>query len=490
VGSTFSAINRLDIERLELPVPPVAEQEQLVKLLDEADELRKLRAQADRRTADLNPALFHEMFGESGRQAFDRIKLEQVAEVVSGVAKGRKFNGVRPIEVPYLRVANVQAGHLDLAEIKTIQALPQEVEGLALRKGDVLLTEGGDFDKLGRGAMLEHDLPNCIHQNHVFRVRVDQSKLDPVYFAKFLLTTESRGYFLGCAKRTTNLASINMTQLRALPVLLPPLQQQRNFATRVAEIRAMETEQAASRLRLDDLFQSMLHRAFNGELSTRIDSDDASVVVKAAHEEQNALPAKHSKGIMFRRAAFDCYVISKLEGDKNLGRTKIEKISHLAEYHCGVDLERNPIRDAAGPNDYPSRMKVENLARKQKWYFSKKDKVKVDYLPGSHISKSRHTAENFLGGRKPAVNALISLMRPLDTAACEIIATLYAAWNDFLLAGKTPTDDELITEVRHNWHPEKLRIPVAEWEKGLAWMREHQLTPRGVGRPTIRNKSV
>lgn len=254
------------LKTFPIPVPPLPEQERIVKLLDEADELRKLRAQADRRTADLIPALFHEMFGENAKKPHVRVKLEQIAEVVSGVAKGRKFNGRLPVEIPYLRVANVQAGHLDLSEIKTIQALPEEVEELALRKGDVLLTEGGDFDKLGRGAMLEQDLPNCIHQNHVFRVRVERLRLDPVYFAKFLLTGEARRYFLGCAKRTTNLASINMTQLRALPVLLPPLPLQKEFAARVSDIRAMQVEQSASRRRLDDLFQSMLHRAFQGEL--------------------------------------------------------------------------------------------------------------------------------------------------------------------------------------------------------------------------------
>jgi type I restriction enzyme S subunit len=165
---TVKHLSSKQIASIEMSVPPLAEQGRIVKLLDEADELRKLRAQADRRTADLIPAIFHEMFGENAKKPHVRVKLEQIAEVVSGVAKGRKFNGRLPIEVPYLRVANVQAGHLDLSEIKTIQALPEEVEELALRKGDVLLTEGGDFDKLGRGAMLEQDLPNCIHQNHVF----------------------------------------------------------------------------------------------------------------------------------------------------------------------------------------------------------------------------------------------------------------------------------------------------------------------------------
>ena len=266
VGGSLLRAKVSEVAKIPIPVPPLAEQERIVALLDEANALSKLRAEADTRTATLIPALFHEMFVATRRSPFPRVPLRELGDVVSGVAKGRKFNGRLPVEVPYLRVANVQAGHLDLSEIKTIQALPEEIKELSLRRGDVLLTEGGDFDKLGRGAMLDHDLPNCIHQNHVFRVRVFSEKLDPMFFAKFLLTDEARGFFLGCAKKTTNLASINMTQLRSLPVMVPPIQHQRAFSTRVAEIREMEAAQAASRQQLDALFQSMLHRAFNGEL--------------------------------------------------------------------------------------------------------------------------------------------------------------------------------------------------------------------------------
>jgi type I restriction enzyme S subunit len=265
-GATMKHITKGPFEKTLIPVPPLVEQERIVKLLDEADELRKLRAQADRRSAELIPSLFHQMFGENQKRGVARMKLEQTAEVVSGVAKGRKFHGRQSVEVPYLRVANVQAGHLNLSEIKMIQALPEEVAALALRKGDVLLTEGGDFDKLGRGAMLEQELPNCIHQNHVFRVRVERAKLEPIFFAEFLLTAEAKGYFLSCAKRTTNLASINMRQLRALPVPVPPLTLQKEFARRVIEIREFVAAQTGSRNRIGNLFHSMLHRAFAGEL--------------------------------------------------------------------------------------------------------------------------------------------------------------------------------------------------------------------------------
>ncbi|MCI0625397.1 MAG: restriction endonuclease subunit S [Acidobacteria bacterium] len=264
-GANYPAVSDRVVKAAPLPLPPLDEQERIVRILDEAEELRKLRTQADRRTGDLTSAIFHDMFGDIVRKTPHPVQLlAEVAEVVSGVAKGRRFNGQTPVTVPYIRVANVQAGYLDLTEIKTIQALASEVKELTLKKGDLLLTEGGDFDKLGRGAIWEREIPSCIHQNHIFRVRVDQSKLLPIYFDKFLQTSTARKYFLGCAKRTTNLASINMTQLRGLPVPIPPLSLQRQFAARVAEIRAMQVQQAASRRRLDDLFQSLLHQAFRG----------------------------------------------------------------------------------------------------------------------------------------------------------------------------------------------------------------------------------
>lgn len=259
---TIPGLNRNVLYAQEVPIPTGAEQDRIVKLLDESDELIRLRDEANCRFSEIIPALFHETFAtiRSVRP------LHELANVVSGVAKGRKFKTGQPETVPYLRVANVQDGYLDLTELKTIEALPGEVKELALRRGDVLLTEGGDFDKLGRGAMLEQDLPGCIHQNHVFRVRCDQSKLLPQYFASFLLSAKARLYFRQCAKKTSNLASINMGQLRALPVPAASLPEQKEFAQRITEIRQLKTAQTDSRLRLENLFQSLLHRAFNGQL--------------------------------------------------------------------------------------------------------------------------------------------------------------------------------------------------------------------------------
>ena len=160
---------------------------------------------------------------------WERKPLEKVAEIKTGVAKGKK--GLKdPIEVPYLRVANVQDGHIDLSEVKTIQIERHQLERYSLQVGDVLMTEGGDFDKLGRGDVWQGQIAPCLNQNHVFAVRPNKQVLLPYFLAALSGSSYGKTYFLSCAKRSTNLASINSTQLKEFPVLLPPLPEQRKIA--------------------------------------------------------------------------------------------------------------------------------------------------------------------------------------------------------------------------------------------------------------------
>lgn len=160
---------------------------------------------------------------------WDRIALEKIAEVRSGVAKGKK--GLKsPLEVPYLRVANVQDGHVDLTEVKTIEIEQDKLERYSLKYGDVLMNEGGDYDKLGRGDVWLGQIEPCLHQNHVFAVRPNQDILDSFFLAALAASNYGKTYFLSCAKRSTNLASINSTQIKEFPVLVPPLPEQKKIA--------------------------------------------------------------------------------------------------------------------------------------------------------------------------------------------------------------------------------------------------------------------
>lgn len=158
-----------------------------------------------------------------------RTPLSNIAEVRTGVAKGK--TGLKnPVRLPYLRVANVQDGHIDLTEVKEIEVEGDQVERYSLKFGDVLMNEGGDFDKLGRGDVWQDQISPCLHQNHVFSVRPNFKIMDPFYLAALAASNYGKTYFLSCAKRSTNLASINSTQIKEFPVLLPPLLEQKKIA--------------------------------------------------------------------------------------------------------------------------------------------------------------------------------------------------------------------------------------------------------------------
>lgn len=262
-GVAVKGINLGDVKELEVPIVEPAKQRRIATILDKADALRRKREEGIRLTEALLRSTFLEMFGDpmigSGTPLMD------LAEVVSGVTKGRKLNG-RAVTVPYLRVANVQDGFLNLNEIKTIEALPDEVTALSLQDGDIVMTEGGDYDKLGRGAIWNASIPNCIHQNHVFRVRVDRQSLLPSYFAAFLRTSQAKRYFLRCAKKTTNLASINMTQLRGLPVPVPSIALQRKFEDAAIAINGLADCRKQALSEAGSLFGSLVQRAFRGQL--------------------------------------------------------------------------------------------------------------------------------------------------------------------------------------------------------------------------------
>lgn len=267
-GVGLQHITKGALSSVDIVVPPLHEQERVVMLLDEADALRRLRAQADRRMKDVIPALFHEMFGDLslGHSAWQLFPVSEIAEVQGGLQLTAKRNDLT-LHRPYLRVANVQRGFLILDEMKEIGLTETEFLRTRLQAGDLLLVEGnGNPDEIGRAAMWRDELSGVVHQNHLIRVRPNPQFLDSSFLLTFINGSEGRAYFRGTGNTTSGLVTISTSKVKDCRIPVPPLPLQREFAKRMEEIRAMEAEQAASRQRLDDLFQSMLHRAFNGEL--------------------------------------------------------------------------------------------------------------------------------------------------------------------------------------------------------------------------------
>jgi type I restriction enzyme S subunit len=200
------------------------------------------------------------------------IRLKFLAEVRTGVAKGRNFGNATTILVPYLRVANVQDGYLNLSDVAEIEILPEELEAFSLKKGDVLMNEGGDADKLGRGAVWDGSINPCIHQNHVFAVRC--RKVWPEWLTTYTGSENAKYYFESRAKRTTNLASISATNIQELPVVMPPKSEQRTIVehvqieTKKVDDLTAETERTINLLK--ERRAALINNAVTGRLTAGV----------------------------------------------------------------------------------------------------------------------------------------------------------------------------------------------------------------------------
>ena len=172
-----------------------------------------------------------------------------------------------PREVPYLRVANVHRGRLLLDEIKLIRATPAEVTRTSLRYNDLLVVEGhGNANEIGRSALWNGHIAECVHQNHLIRVRFDLSIVVPFYACEYLNSAGGRQHLLRAGKSTSGLNTISVSNVREAPVALPPLPLQQTFAIRIQSVEALKTTHRAALAELDALFASLQHRAFSGAL--------------------------------------------------------------------------------------------------------------------------------------------------------------------------------------------------------------------------------
>jgi type I restriction enzyme S subunit len=224
-------------------------------------------------------------------------RLGEISEIQSGIQVGKRRSGREElVEVPYLRVANVQRGWLNLGEIKTIFVTPEEKIRLLLVQGDVLMNEGGDRDKLGRGWVWSGQIDECIHQNHVFRIRMNAGTLPPEFVSHFA-NERGQQYFFDEGTQTTNLASISKRKVSALPLPVPPFEEAVEIVRRIERAfvwldRAIANHSGAFQL-LNKLDTALLAKAFDGELTSRdVHDESASALVERVNAEWVTQPRK------------------------------------------------------------------------------------------------------------------------------------------------------------------------------------------------------
>jgi type I restriction enzyme S subunit len=288
-GASRQGLGQRDLGEIPVPLPPLPEQHRIATYLDASCAAIDAAVSAKRLQLDTLDALRKSIIqravtrgiaSDAALESTGNVWLEQIpcgwklvalkriAEIRGGLTLGKQYEG-ELIERPYLRVGNVQDGHLDLADVSVIELPASVAAGVELCPDDVLMTEGGDLDKLGRGHLWRGEIAGCLHQNHIFAVRCSPHKLKPMFLAYSTAAQYGRDYFEATGKKTTNLANTNATKVGQFPIPLPPLPEQEaicaHLDAKTAELDRITATITAQIATLTAYRKSLIHECVTGQ---------------------------------------------------------------------------------------------------------------------------------------------------------------------------------------------------------------------------------
>jgi hypothetical protein len=280
---------------------------------------------------------------------------------------------------------------------------------------------------------------------------------------------------------------VNREHLFAFKFWLPPLREQREFAASLDSLHEKTHSLAELYERklksLEELKRSLLDQAFSGQLRASVQSTNIIPFPVAI----SGITATDLHAGILAKAFF---LHEQRGNQEHFGHVKAEKIAHMVEALIGIDLARQPVKDAAGPNDYPRLKKVEHRAAMANFFsFTKQDDGAYRVTKKDGFDRLIQKTDAALGSRLEEVDQLLQLMLKMDREQAEIFATVYAAWNNLLLDDAEITDEAIVFEARENWHPDKLKIDRRKFFLAIEWIKKKQVIPTGRGKK-VENKAI
>jgi restriction endonuclease S subunit len=476
-GTTRNRISRSNLGLVPIPVPALPEQQRVVDILDEAFESIATAKENAEENLQNARAMFESHLQSVFTHRDDGWKQKTLGEIATTFGRGKSKHRPRNEKRLYGgKYPFIQTGDIRNAEhFITRYSQTYSDAGLAQSKlwpeGTICITIAANIAETG---ILGFDA--CFPDSVIGLVA--NPKEAEVGFVEYLL--QSFKVRLQAKGKGSAQANINMGTFENERFPFPSVTEQSRIVTELDKLReqtqCLESIYQRKLDALDELEKSLLHKAFAGELTAQ---PRRSVVIPFPARIPNITTTDLHAGIL----AIAYQLHEKNKKQSYFGHVKAEKIAHMIEAHLGIDLDRNAIKDAAGPNDYPHLKRVEHRAKKAGFFLFQESEgagYRITKYGGFNGLVDRTRVA--LGDRNTDIDALLELMLPLKTKQAEILATVYAAWNNLLLDKQPIADEAIVFEARENWHPDKLEIRRNRFFDAIKWMRANGVIPTGKGK--------
>ena len=298
-STTFKEVAKSALKRFRIPLPSLSEQRRIVEILDQADYLRRHRADADAKAERILPALFIKMFGDP-RTNPRRLPIIELGEVIS---EGPQNGLYKPASnygkgTKILRIDGFYSGEVsNLDGLKRLKVAPEEIAKYGLEESDIVVNRVNSEEYLGKSAIIPALSEPVVFESNMMRFTVNTAQVLSGFVVAHLQTSFTKAEILSKAKRAINQASINQQDVRGLTILLPPLADQERFVIASSKIRTLLSRSESERVKLEMLFDALIHRAFSGNITTSWREAHKKELLQEMEQQAKILGEENPRGI-------------------------------------------------------------------------------------------------------------------------------------------------------------------------------------------------
>ena len=486
-----------ELKNKPIIVPPLAEQERIAAFLDSE-------------CAEIDAVL------EKTRASIDEYKKLKQSVITQAVTKG--IRGGRPMKdsgesflhkvpvgwtnskIKYCAIFSPLCNTSHLTEDSIVTFTPMECikNGYFENREAVFATMNSSYTQYQEGDIVFAKVTPCFENGNIaimqglsFEFGFGSSELfvlrpksiNTKFLFYYLQNDIFKQYACATMTGTGGLKRVSPSFVRNFPIFLPSDSEQADIAEyldyKCKEIDLLISKKQQYLTEIENYKKSLIYEYATGkkECPAINQNDDVS----------NAYPyfpaPVHASSPRFAQAVLMSKILE--ESSKGMGRVKLEKTLFTIENHIGFNFDTEYLREAAGPLDASIYECEKIITRRNKWFSTKTSSYGVSYAPTNDVDKYKKYYAKYFSEYNSEIERIIDVFRNYTTEQAEIIATLFAAWNDAIIDKKQFTDDDIVDDVLNNWHESKRRFPRQVWLRAMNEIRKNHIIPKGYGKHTV-----